>query len=314
MWNAISGRPSSPPLEHSKFVAMMAINPDGRRVLTATESTIHLWDVATGRSLVSPLTYDFDTTQVTSSKGGANVRHLCFTADGRRAVIVTSQAVRVWDFATDTAPAAAAADRPGDAESAVSPDGTRYAQIRGDGAVRLFETGTTVPVSPPMLHGGRLNPPVFSADGRWLLTSSGYQKTIRVWDVGTGHPISPLFLNTKPSALFAADGELVLSRGDKEALEWNIAADPHSNEDWVRLAQFWSARRLDRFGGFEGIADPELAEMGTEVEAKFPHLCRATASEAAAWHRRELIASALERNAFAVACHLYGLGFPMWWP
>ena len=63
----------------------------------------------------------------------------------------------------------------------------------------------------------------FSPDGRRIV-SGGFDKTVRIWDAGTGQQIgAPLTGHTKTveSVAFSPDGRRIASGGDKTVRIWD---------------------------------------------------------------------------------------------
>ncbi len=58
LWDAATGRPLGPPMEHSGPVKSVAFSPDGKTILTGSnDKTARLWDAATGRPIGQPLAH-----------------------------------------------------------------------------------------------------------------------------------------------------------------------------------------------------------------------------------------------------------------
>src|SRR5262249_41683293 len=90
-WDAATGRPIGPPLEHLANVNSVALSPDGQTILTGSnDKTARLWDAATGRPLGPPLVHS-----------GGGVRSAAFSPDGRTILTGSVENVaRLWDAAT----------------------------------------------------------------------------------------------------------------------------------------------------------------------------------------------------------------------
>jgi len=90
VYDAASGTPVGPPLEHGSFVVFLAFSPDGSTLGTASDDNMaRLWDARTGRLLAPPLRHL------------ATVRHVAFSPDSR--LIATAgddETARVWDAHT----------------------------------------------------------------------------------------------------------------------------------------------------------------------------------------------------------------------
>jgi tetratricopeptide (TPR) repeat protein len=95
VWDAATGQPIGPALQHQGVVNYAAFSPDGRRIVTASvDKTARVWDAATGQPIGPPLQHqDW-------------VNHAAFSPDGRRVVTASNdKTARVWDVSTDERPA-----------------------------------------------------------------------------------------------------------------------------------------------------------------------------------------------------------------
>jgi WD40 repeat protein len=74
IWDTKTGKSTSPPLHHNMAVSQAAFSPAARWLATASGDRIYLWDAATGESLRR---------DIRPWRGGAAVRHLEFTKEGK---------------------------------------------------------------------------------------------------------------------------------------------------------------------------------------------------------------------------------------
>ncbi len=238
-WDAVTGQPAGPAMEHVNIIRWTALSPDGQRVATASaDRTARVWDLRTGAPVTPPLRHP-----------GA-VWSVAFSADGRRLLTASADgAARLWDVATGErvgAPLYHSGARPA---AAVCTDG-RILTIAESGVVRLWaapEEGgavaewrrapgvervefsaagdrllalTRAPGSAALLldaksarpagellpHPGDLAHAAFSPDGRAVLTNG--HEGARLWDAVTRQPLTPLLRHEGPiiQSCFSRDG------------------------------------------------------------------------------------------------------------
>jgi RNA polymerase sigma factor (sigma-70 family) len=226
-------------------------SPNGRTLAAVGghDSTLHLYDVATGRD-VSPV-------------GGHQgpVMQGLFLAGGRQAVTSGNDAtVRCWDVATGRelrrragAFVAAAGgttlvsfagvrgrelafwDRVSGQELrrrkmsgdnsflASDPAGTTLAVAGADHAIRLFDIVTGEERGLLEGHRGRIQGLAFSADGSRLASAGQEDHSVRVWDVARVRELSN-FAASAFSVALSPDGSLVAAGGDDEGVRvWDVA-------------------------------------------------------------------------------------------
>ena len=190
VWEAGTGKPLTPPLQHSDGVLFCTFTRDSKRVITTSEDgTAQIWDVRTGTMLAVPLRHD-------SHVYGAQV-----TPDGSRVLTWGRDGtVRMWDMFTGDAviPPIRAGGQV--ARAALSPDGSRVVVGSDQGELRLWNVvRDDRPVSEltslaALLTGQRLDP----LSGPAALES---RELKQVWET---------FRRKYPQA-FKADGARVLS-------------------------------------------------------------------------------------------------------
>ena len=156
-------------------VHSVAFSPDGLRVVSGSDdSTIRLWDAATGAAVGEPLEGHTD-----------RIMSVAFSQDGLRIASGSfDQTIRVWDAATGAAVGGPLEGHTHLVTSvAFSPDGLRIVSGSFDRTIRLWDAATGAAVGEP-LEGrtDRVISVAFSPDGLRIVSGS-IDKTIRVWDV-----------------------------------------------------------------------------------------------------------------------------------
>jgi WD40 repeat protein/tetratricopeptide (TPR) repeat protein len=217
VWDALTGAPVTPPLEHRQPVRYACFSRDGRRVVTASgdpqqgAGEARVWDAVTGRPLTPPMGH-----------AGAVV-YAEFSPDGQSVVTAGDDATaRVWNAATGK-PAGPPLKHGARVQiAAFSGSGRRVVTVSDDGTARLWDVVAGRPVGPPLTDGrwlaessifmvGTLGRASLSADGRRLV-ALGKDSQIRIWDAATGERVtltSELWNGGILDAAFSPNGQRV---------------------------------------------------------------------------------------------------------
>ncbi|HEX4591824.1 MAG TPA: PQQ-binding-like beta-propeller repeat protein [Gemmataceae bacterium] len=179
LWDTATGREIHR-LEHPTGVDEVTLSPDGTRLASASEQTVHIWEIPDGRllhklvdhaALGSYLRFSSDSkTLATGSQ--ANTLALWDCATGkliRELPAPPNSLAALFTFNDGRLLAYDKATADEEAESVIN-----LWDITGNRLVRRFAG-----------HSGGVNSVIMSADGR-MLASRGPDKTIRVWEVATG--------------------------------------------------------------------------------------------------------------------------------
>ena len=199
-----------------KPVECVALSPDGRRVLAATEgNAVTVWDVASRQPAMPPLTHD------------APVRFAAFDPSGERIVSAgMDDCAKLWQSNHGQACTRILKHRDGVGHAAFSPSGLLVATAGMDDSARIWDVSTGFPVSEPLRHEDAVEFVRFSPDGS-VLASVGSDERVMLWDVKTGRPIGQP-LPHRDSLLhrveFSPCGRnLLLASGEKTVVLWELA-------------------------------------------------------------------------------------------
>jgi tetratricopeptide (TPR) repeat protein len=196
--------------------------------------------------------------------------------------------------------------------SVLSVDGRRIVSWSdyGTPTVRVWDSATGRPITPPIRHGERVIFARFDPRARLLFTiaerlESGVTKTreARIWDASTGEPVSPPILlgqgaqGSSPVDLaFSIDGQSALFLFARSGpIRLDLAPTRLPLEDLMATARLLSSRRIDDTGG---LVPTDLAESWK------PDVQRPASVGNRSWLRGEALASAAAFDPFAVASNL----------
>jgi serine/threonine protein kinase len=194
----------------------LAFSPDGRLILHGRpDGTSCLYDAATGR-LLHRLVGDAD-----------RVRHVAFSADGRRAISAGSDhTIQFWNVETG-APEGTLHIPHAAGVLALSSDGRRALVDSTDGTLQLWDLDQKKKLrSWPSNHQREIAEGALSADGR-RAASSGGDPGVRVWDTDIGRELLRTVKGgswTTTCLALSVDGRrLVVGDSSGEVRVWDVA-------------------------------------------------------------------------------------------
>jgi WD40 repeat protein/tRNA A-37 threonylcarbamoyl transferase component Bud32 len=187
LWDLATGKEVRRFEGHPENILTVAFSPDGRRALTAgggglrkegkwqaTDFSIRLWDVATGREIRRLLGH---TKEVWSAT---------FTPDGRGVLSGSADTtVRLWDAETGQVRQTLRGHEAAVFSVACSRDGRSALSGGADKTMRLWDLETGQEIRRFGGHTGTVRSVLFARDGRWAL-SGAEDKSVRLWDVASG--------------------------------------------------------------------------------------------------------------------------------
>ena len=200
----------------------LAVSADGRRAVSGGDGTVRVWDLDTGAL------------EHTLAGHDGRVQAVAISADGRRAVSGDNGGtVRVWDLDTGALEHTLAGHDGIVQVVAVSADGRRAVSGDDGGTVLAWDLSNGKQVMPASQrwrhwfrrrtarHEGLVQAMAISADGRRAV-SGGQDRTVRVWDLDTGHQQAELGHDSWVDAVaISADGRRAVS-GSVTVRVWDL--------------------------------------------------------------------------------------------
>ena len=123
-----------------------------------------------------------------------------------------------------------------------------------------------------MKHDGEVNSAQFSPDGKWIVTVSTKDKSVRVWDTETGKPLTEPMKHDKNPAISLADMILNFSPDNKRIVTafegtmrvWDVMPAGKAAPEWLpRLADAIAAgQHLSVRGFFEPLNKDSAKVLG----------------------------------------------------
>jgi WD40 repeat protein/serine/threonine protein kinase len=188
------------------WVGTLAFAPDGRRIASAHNGNVRIWDPRTGEELHRlPGRHDL-------------LAHigLAFSPDG--GVLAASSAdgisVNIWDTRTWATRQVLKGHATPVSDAAFAPDGALLATAGDDGTLRLWDVAQGKSARSLSGFARGVRAVAFSPDGSHL-AAAGTDQIVKVWDVATGDELVSLtgHVTTVQDVAFSPDGRTIASVG-----------------------------------------------------------------------------------------------------
>ena len=262
IFDSATGKALTPVLAHTGPVRDLVFTPNGSRLaILGDKDLLEVYDAVTGELQSS------DPLPGKGPPGG-----LVLTPDGRGVAVHLKNKllIELRDF--KGALMAGPFRNAGLISAAqISPDGSRFAVATAEGAF-LWDLSAR-PAAAPLQHGAPLRQVAFSGDGRRLVTLAEDQ-SVRVWDVHTGQPLTPLLKYDNPVVWvgLASDGSRLTIRSKNDQVHgWDLRPDPRPAEDLGLLMQTLAGQIVDSHsGGLEPMGPTRLRDIWPRLHAIFP--------------------------------------------
>ncbi|MFH7024731.1 MAG: AAA-like domain-containing protein [Heteroscytonema crispum UTEX LB 1556] len=200
---------------HKSWVFSVVYSPDGKTLASASDdSTIKLWNVATGKEIS------------TLSGHKSSVRSVVYSPDGKTLASASDDStIKLWNVATGKEISTLSGHKSSVRSVVYSPDGKTLASASDDSTIKLWNVATGKEISTLSGHKSSVRSVVYSPDGKTLASASD-DSTIKLWNVATGKEISTLsgHKSSVRSVVYSPDGKTLASASDDSTIKlWNVA-------------------------------------------------------------------------------------------
>ena len=255
--------PTAASMVHDGPVVSAELSPDGRRVATASDKALRIWDAATGKPITESIT-------------DQRPAFVNFSPDGTRMVAAGRSGARLWDSTTGKENGPLLKHLRALWSARFSPDGRSVLTASADGTARLWNVADGRERFAALPHGNQVSVAIFSPDAKRIATVSADQ-TARVWDGVTGMPLTPQMKlkELTYSAEFSPDGTRIAANVGGSAEIWDAIAGqpalPVLDQTGVHSVHFSSNGKFILTASFDMTARIWDASNGKAVGAPLQH-------------------------------------------
>ena len=160
---------------HNDEVKAVSVTPDGLKAVSASyDNTLKLWDLETGKKLLTFIGYNSSVTAVS------------VTPDGLKAVSASDdKTLKLWDLETGKKLLTFTGHNSSVTAVSVTPDGLKAVSASNDNTLKLWDLETGKELLTVTRHNSRVNAVSITPDGLKAVSAS-YDHTLKLWDVATG--------------------------------------------------------------------------------------------------------------------------------
>lgn len=232
LWDAETGR-SKAMLSHPKpyryasnSVDAVLFSLDGKTLITSSNRTVYLWNVATAQiksKLIDPEVIIYDGfKKLKGFSHGDTIYSMVISGDGRTLATGSRDGTaKLWDMSSGELRATLKGHKGRVHRLAFSPDGRTLATGSDDKTARLWGV-VTGQLQATLKHRGTVWSLSFSSDSRIIATGSDNEHAVNLWDCATGELLARLNEARLP-ALFSPVGRTLATADEKNnVLLWDV--------------------------------------------------------------------------------------------